>query len=449
LFRPSPSRAVRALPSVALGAGTSKIGAVLASAVVMTSAGFARAQGLRLRGDAFAQTPSPVGLVVLRGEDRRKPWIDAETVTWIGGGGEAGPIARSAGGVSAPDGITGDVLTLSVRMRDVTTGSEVRAGRMLVTMGAVRPLHLDGARGLARLPSGTVFEAFGGVPVVPRFGYRTFDWAGGGRVAQAFRDALVIGGSYQQRRTDGRPADEELGLDAAFTPSSSITAAGRASYDLVNVGLTDALGSVSYQRTAVRIEAFTTHRTPGRLLPSTSLFSVLGDFAATASGATVRWRAFPRLELVASGSAQVQGAEWGGQGLGRATLGLDDAFDGTAGLEVRRIDVGSARWNGARVVLSLPLRPRWRVGTEIELVRPEPRTADTRDRGELWPWALASVAYRFTSGWDVAAAVEASGGPEDRRSAAALARLSWAWAEPARGAPGAGAAGAARGTGSR
>jgi hypothetical protein len=409
---------------------------VLASAVVATSPGVARAQGLRLRGDAFAQTPSPVGLVVLRGEDRRKPWIDAETVTWIGGGGEVGPIARGAGGVSAPDGITGDVLTLSVRMRDVATGSEVRVGRMVVTMGAVRPLHLDGARGLARLAgdTGVVLEAFGGVPVVPRFGYRTFDWAGGGRVAKAFREALVIGGAYQQRRTDGRPADEELGVDAAFTPSPSVTAAARASYDLVNVGLTDALGSVSYQRPDVRLEAFTTHRTPGRLLPSTSLFSVLGDFPATTSGATVRWRAFPRLELVATGSAQVQGAGWGGQGLGRATLALDDAFDGTVGLELRRVSVGTARWNGARAVLSLPLRARWRVGTEVELVRPEPRAEDVRDmrdRGELWPWALASVAYRFTSGWDVAAAVEASGGPEDRRSTAALARLSWAWAEPA------------------
>ena len=89
-------------------------------------------------------------------------------------------------------------------------------------------------------------------------------------------------------------------------------------------GLTDALISVSGQSADVRVEGFTTHRSPGRLLPSTSLFSVLGDFAATTFGTTVRYRAFPRLELVGTGSAQLQGGAVGGQGLGRATLALDD-----------------------------------------------------------------------------------------------------------------------------
>lgn len=402
---------------------------MLVCVVFATTPTSAQAQGLRLRGDAFAQTPSPVGLVVLRGEDRLKPWIDAETVTWLGvGDATAAPIARGAGGVSGVDGLTGDVLTLSVRMRDVSSGSELRAGRMIVTMGAVRPLHLDGARGLARFSSGTVVEAFGGVPVVPRFGYKTFDWAAGGRVAQSIRDVVVIGGSYQQRRVDStRPADEEVGVDAAFTPTAWLTAAGRGSFDLLTYGVTDALGSISVQKQDARLELFTTHRSPGRLLPSTSLFSVLGDFAATSSGATARYRAFPRLELMGTGSAQVQGGDWGGQGAGRVTLAFDDAFDGSAGLELRRVYVGNARWAGARAVISVPVRQRWRLGTELELVRPEPKETDTRDRGELWPWALASVAYRFTSGWDVAGAVEASGGPEERRSVAGLARVSWAW----------------------
>lgn len=361
------------------------------------------------------------------------PWVDAETVTWLGiGDASSAPIARGAGGVTGINGPTGDVLTLSVRMRDVASGSELRAGRLLVSMGAVRPVHVDGARGLARLPTGSSFEAFGGIPVVPRFGYRTFDWVAGGRIAQAYRDVFVVGGSYQQRRSADRPADEEVGVDAAFTPSARVTAAGRASFDLLTYGLTDALLSVSTQRKDWRIEGFTTHRSPGRLLPSTSLFSVLGDFASTSTGATVRWRAFPRLELMGTGSAQVQGGDWGGQGLGRATLALDDDWAGSAALELRRVYVGTARWSGARAVLSVPVASRWRIGTELELVRPEPKPEDTRDRGALWPWALASVGYRFTSGWDVAAAIEASGGPEDRRSTAALARVSWAWAQGGR-----------------
>lgn len=381
---------------------------------------------MRLRGDAFAQTPSPVGLVVLRGEDRRSPWVDAETVTWLG----ARPSASLGEGSTEA---TGDVLTLSVRMRDVASGSEVRAGRLLVTMGAVRPLHLDGARGLARLPTGTVVEAFAGVPVVPRFGWTSFDWAAGGRVAQVVRDVFVIGGAYQQRRTAGRPADEEVGLDAAFTPSARVTAAARASFDLLSYGITDALASVSTQTTpsmregSVRVEAFTTHRSPGRLLPSTSLFSVLGDFASTTTGATVRWRAFPRLDLVGTGGAQVQGSEWGGQGTGRAVLALDDDGDAHVALEVRRVDIRDARWNGVRGIAYVPLSPAVRLGAELELVRPEPRSSDTRDRDAIWPWALGSIAWRVASAWDLAAAVEASSGPDGMRRTLALVRASWAW----------------------
>ena len=123
----------------------------------------AAAEPLRLRGDAYAETASPVGLVVLHGEDRIHPGVDAETVTWLGFTDSPSP--------------AGDVLTLSVRFRDLRSGSELRAGRMIVSMGAVRPLQIDGARALGRVFGGTTVEAFGGFPVARRFDYATFDWA--------------------------------------------------------------------------------------------------------------------------------------------------------------------------------------------------------------------------------------------------------------------------------
>src|ERR1700691_728327 len=43
-----------------------------------------RADPLRLRADAIADTSSPAGLVVLQGEDRVRPWIDAEALVWAG-----------------------------------------------------------------------------------------------------------------------------------------------------------------------------------------------------------------------------------------------------------------------------------------------------------------------------------------------------------------------------
>ncbi|MBX3203753.1 MAG: hypothetical protein KF764_01730 [Labilithrix sp.] len=396
--------------------GSRSLGALVLVAtfvVARTAAG----EPLRLRGDALVQTRSPVGLVVLRGEDRLRPWLDVESVTWLGATGGAEPVMA-----------TGDVLTLSVRARDAASGSELRAGRMIVTMGAVRPVHVDGARGVVRVFDGTTFEAFGGVPVVRRFDYERFDWTAGGRLGQSIGDVAAVGGSYAVRRRGAELDDEEVGADFALTPAPWLTAAGRAAFDIVSGGPTDALTSISAQKDEVRGELFATHRSPGRLLPRTSLFSVLGDFAATSSGASARWRAFPRLELVATGSVQVQGAEVGGQGLGRATLALDDEWAGSVGLEARRVDFAGARWLGARVVASWPLSAAIRLATELELVRPD----EARGRGAIWPWALGALAWTSPSGWEIAGALEASAGPENRESLHALARVSYALGEPPR-----------------
>jgi hypothetical protein len=276
---------------------------------------------------------------------------------------------------------------------------------------------------MVRVFESTTVESFGGFPVVRRFDYRTFDWAAGGRVGQSLGEQAAFGASYLHRRSDGRPADEEAGADLAYTPSRHFTAAARSAFDLVTRGPTDALASMSVQNESVRTEIFTTHRSPGRLLPSTSLFSVLGDYAATSFGLTGRWRAFPRLDLVGTGSGQVQGAETGYQATARTSLALDDEWAGTLGLEARRVDFGRGRWTGARALAYVPLRWGLRVGTELELVVPD----DSRGRGELWPWALGTIGWRSATGWETAAGVEASSGPENRSEVHLLARLSYAF----------------------
>jgi hypothetical protein len=159
------------------------------------------------------------------------------------------------------------------------------------------------------------------------------------------------------------------------------------------------------------------------MLPSTSLFSVLGDFASTNVGASTRWRAYPRLELLATGSAQVRASDVGGQGTGRATLALDDEWNGTLGVEARRVDVGAARWSGARLIASVPVSGRVRLATELELVVPD----RPRGRPWLWPWALGALSYRLSDAWSVAAGVEASSGPTQNATLAGLARLSCAF----------------------
>jgi hypothetical protein len=373
----------------------------------------AHADPIRLRADALAQTEgsaSPAGLVVLQGRDAMRPWLDTEALVWAG---------------AKPSG-TGDVLVLMVRLREPHGYGEVRLGRFVVATGAVHPLQIDGAHAIGRCPGGCVFEAFGGAPVVPRFAARSYDWVVGGRVAQTIASAATFGISYVQRREDGEIANAEVGADLALAPARWLDLAAFGSYDVVDPGLAEARASIAARWDAFRVEIFASELAPGRLLPATSLFSVLGDLPSQTIGTTLRWRAAPRLDLLASGAGQDVGGGLGGNGWIRGSLKLDDRGDGTLGLELRRVDVPGARWSGVRAIGSLPLGHGFRHSFEIEAVVPDVPSG----QGVVWPWGLSALSWRSRSGWELAAAIEASSSPRHRYEANALARVSCAWGRP-------------------
>jgi hypothetical protein len=372
----------------------------------LSARGSARADPIRLRADALADTASPTGLIVLQGDDRVRPWVDAEGLVWAG----------------AKPSVTGDVLVLALRLRDPKGHAEMRGGRFILATGAIRPVQIDGAEVTLRAPWGTAVESFGGAPVVPLFGARPYDWLAGGRVSQKVGSTFIVGASYVQRREDGEISDHEIGADAAMAPARWLDVAGTAAYDLTSPGLADARVSAASRVGTVRVEAFASERAPGRLLPATSLFSVLGDFPSQMVGGTIKWFAAPRLDVLASGAGQDVGASLGGNGWLRALLRLDDRGSSNLGLEVRRVDVSTAQWTGVRGVSALPLGRGFRASTEIEIVVPD----HPDGRGIAWPWGLVALAYR-RGGWEAAAAVEASSTPEHRYELNTLARLSRSW----------------------
>src|SRR5262249_26699658 len=157
------------------------------------------------------------------------PWVDAEGLVW-------------AGARSYP---TADVMVLALRLRDPRGFSEVKGGRFVVATGAIRPVQIDGVSGVARAPWGSKVEGFGGVPLVPRFGERAYDWLGGGRVSQTFDGRATAGFSYLQRRTHGDISNHELGTDFGAAPSRWLDLAGRSAYDLSSPGIVDASASIS------------------------------------------------------------------------------------------------------------------------------------------------------------------------------------------------------------
>ncbi|MDB4946949.1 MAG: hypothetical protein JWP97_6483 [Labilithrix sp.] len=377
--------------------------------VMVTLATRASAEPLQLRGDAYVQTPRPVGLLVLSGEDNAKPWLSAEGLAWLG----AGQLTSG-----------GDVLTMVVRLHDPSGHGDLRVGRFLETAGAIRPLHLDGATGLARTSWGTSVEGFGGAPVVERFGDRAYDWAVGGRVAQVIAAHATVGFAYVQRRGHGRIADEEAGLDFAALPLSWVDVAARASKDVIAPGITDALASVAARSKDLRLELFGTRRSPSRLLPATSLFSVLGDVPSTRLGASLRWRAAPRLDVLGSGASQSQAGRVGAELMARATLRTDDKGDGSLGLELRRQGTPGASWSGIRGIGVVPLkRGILRASTEIEIA-----AADApANRGSVWPWVLVAITWQATRALDLAAAAEAGATSTTSRELNTFVRASYAW----------------------
>jgi hypothetical protein len=378
----------------------------------ITLASRAEADPLRLRADALAEaqgTSSPAGLVVLQGDDSHERWVSAEGLVW-------------AGAKTGSPSLTGDILVLAVRLREPHGYAEARAGRFVLATGAVHPVQIDGARVVARAPGGSTVEAFGGLPVVPRFGARSYDWLAGGRIAQSIASVATLGVSYVQRREDGEIANEEVGADLSAAPLRWLDVGAFGAYDVTSPGLAEARASVAVRKSDWRFEVFGSELSPGRLLPATSLFSVLGDLPSLTLGATVRWHATPRLDLLGSGAGQEVAAGAGGNGWLRATLKLDDRGAGSLGLEMRRADIPGAEWTGVRAIASLPLGKGFRYSSEIELVVPD----DPDGRGAAWPWGLAALSWRSSDGWDLAGAVEASSSPQQRYETDALVRLSYA-----------------------
>ena len=385
---------------------------------IMVAPAIVHADPLRLRGDALATVQAPAGLMTLEASDKARPWLDAEASVWFGAGDET----------------QANALIVAVKLRDPHRRGVLKLGRQVVIAGALRPIHVDGADTLVRLPNRATVEVFGGIPVEPISAERAWDWVVGARAAQAIGKASV-GFAYLQERDHGELATHEFGLDASAPIGERIDLGGAAALDLINVGLAEVRASAAWRAKLVRAELFTSYRVPAHLLPATSLFSVLGDVPATRAGATGKWRAAPRLDVDATLAIRIAGAEPTDPGVmpigasvhedlaAGTRLRLDDRGVSSLGLELRRQGAPDGGWTGARGSGRLALADDWTTSAELELVVPD----DSKGRGRVWPWALGAVTWRPSEGWELAGAVEASATPQYRSRLDVLVRLSRAW----------------------
>jgi len=392
----------------------SSLGRWLCLAVLLSSS-VAEAQTYRLRGSALGQARAPTGLLMLEGDADPNEWVQIEAMIWAG--------AKDLGAEA-------DALVATVRLHDPEHRGDLWLGRQVMATGALRPVHLDGARGLLRLPWHMQLEAFGGWAVNPRFNLsdQSYDWTTGGRISQSLPGWGTVGVAYLHRRDDGRIFDHEVGADMLITPMQGLGISARAAYDIENPGISEAVAAVRMTiNRAWRAELVGTHRSPSRILPATSLFSVLGDVASQYVGGRVRYKAAPRLDLIADGGARVLDDVVVEQVRARAVLRLDDRGAGVLSLQFRR--QGAAQdmgWTGLRSTLRLPIIDTLQLAVEAELVRPD-RPAE---RGQWWPWGLVAARWTPTPAWQVGLAAEASATSEYQRTFDVLARVAYQWSAP-------------------
>jgi len=377
-------------------------------ALIVAMARPAMGEPLRLRADALAttSTASPVGLVDLQAGGAVSDWLRADAIVWLGSADSQADVLVIAARATAPRGL-----------------GEATAGRFVLNVGALRPLHLDGVDAHAHLPHRLELEAFGGAPVMPGFGPRSWDWLAGGRAGRRLGDWGSAGVAYLEERDHGELSTQELGLDAGGALDAKSDASARLAIDLIARGV--ALAQVSAVRRvgAIKLEVYAVHRSPSHLIPATSLFSVLGDLPSQRAGGRMTWRAAPRLDLDLDLGARRAADAIGADLVGRATLRLDDTGRGALSLELRRDGAANTGWTGARGAARVPIGTLI-ASTELELARP-----DDAARGGWWPWALAAIGWRGGD-WDAAIAIEASASPEYRHRVDGLVRVSRRWEAP-------------------
>lgn len=383
--------------------------AALTSAWFASSAvSVARAQHFGFAVDTWGQTYRPAGLVQVESRLKSYPWFNAEAQVWAG----RSPLAEQG---------NGDVVVLTLRARDPLGRGEGTAGRFVLTSGAVRPVHLDGGHLKGQTPQGFALEAFGGVPVTPRFQARAYDWLVGGRASQRLARFGVLGASFVERRDRGREVDQEVGGDLTLYLLHWLSAAARASYDLVSRGLSEVQGTASMGSSARRLELFGSLRNPSLILPATSLFSVLSNVPSAQAGVSGRMRVAPRLTLDALIAYRQAAEEFGIRAQAGGRLWLDDQGESALEGTVTRDGVEGAQWTGLRALAYRELFEAFRVSGEVELVIAD----EARQGARLWPWGRVSARYLLRETWVFSAGVEGNASPEFVRVVQALFRVGY------------------------
>jgi hypothetical protein len=186
---------------------------------------------------------------------------------------------------------TGDVDVAYVQGRLLNQRLGVTLGRQLVTGGAARILHLDGANVDVRVAGGLGVTAFGGLQTIPRFDVASGDNVVGGRLYYRHSFDTEVGASIINVMDDGEVGRRDVGFDARWAPFPELALTGSTVFSLEEeMDLVD--GEVSAQYVlfpTVMVRADVRRSAPDLYISRASIFSVFSSEERDAYGGAVFW----------------------------------------------------------------------------------------------------------------------------------------------------------------
>jgi len=318
------------------------------------------------------------------------------------------------------DNVTGDLDVGYIEGTLLERHLALRAGRQLVSSGVARNLQLDGLDLVVRGPGHVGLEAYGGVPVVPRFAYGRGQAVVGGRLF--WRPAQIFEGgvSFVHILDNGRIDRQEAGADARLFVSDKVTLTGLAAFSVVEQRLSEAALRALWQpRRNFEVTVEASRTAPDLFVSRASIFSVFAEETRDEAGATLFFRPFARLRLWGDGYAINDETGTGGRGGLRASVSLDAANASVIGLEGHVLAVPSSRYVQGRLYGLHRFGAKVTATLEGDAVVVDPKI----NNQDLSLTVAGTLGWDFMPGWKVLATGLAGQTPLLESRVEAMAKL--------------------------
>ncbi len=270
----------------------------------------------------------------------------------------------------------------------------VRIGRQFITGGAARMTQMDGLDAEVKLYRGLGLQAYGGVPVTPRFSTSRGDALAGGRLFYRQSVTTEAGASAIYVLGQGVAAREDAALDARWSPIRQLTFTGYWLYSLYEMRTAEGTAAITAQPWRIfDITAEFRRVAPDLFLPRNSILSVFAQETRDEAGVWFSVTPRPRVRLYGDYHLVLDDSGTGHQGGVKASIGTGN--QGTVGAETRVVHLPDKGYLEGRVYGIQRLGDKISVTLDVDGLLLE-RALNGQD------WSLtatATVGWDFSPGW--------------------------------------------------